>query len=143
MRKLTIILLLLSLLAGCSKQHEVSDKMLVVSVVPLKYVVENIVGDDFDIEVVVPTGASPETYEPTPAQMENIESAKMIDIIYNTAHKSFLVEYGSAALGIVGCLDKAVSGETNVMTLLDGKTGAEQAINNYIAETKASLLGYK
>jgi hypothetical protein len=29
------------------------------------------------------------------------------------------------------------------MTLLDGKTGAEQAINNYIAETKASLLGYK
>jgi hypothetical protein len=73
----------------------------------------------------------------------DIESAKMIDIIYNTAHKSFLVEYGSAALGIVGCLDKAVSGETNVMTLLDGKRGAEQAINNYIAETKASLLGYK
>ena len=75
-------------------------------------------------------------------RVARIESAKMIDIIYNTAHKSFLVEYGSAALGIVGCLDKAVSGETNVMTLLDGMTVAEQALNNYIAETKASLLGY-
>ena len=73
----------------------------------------------------------------------DIESAKMIDIIYETAHKSFLVEYSGAALGITGCLNTAIDGETNINTLLDGKRGAEQAINNFIAETKASLLGYQ
>ena len=73
----------------------------------------------------------------------DIESAKMVDIIYNSAHKSFLVEYSSAANGITGCLNAAIEGETNVMTLIDQKGGAEQAINNYIAETKASLLGYQ
>jgi hypothetical protein len=73
----------------------------------------------------------------------DIESAKMVDIIYNSAHKSFLVEYAGASLNITGCLNGAVEGNTNIMTLLDGKTGAEQAVNNYIAETKASLLGYK
>ena len=73
----------------------------------------------------------------------DIESAKMVDIIYNSAHKSFLVEYAGVSLSITGCLDKAVAGNTNIMTLLDEKTGAEQAVNNYIAETKASLLGYK
>ena len=73
----------------------------------------------------------------------DIESAKMVDIIYASAHKSFLIEYSGAALGITGCLDSAVQGNTNVMTLLSAKTGAEQAMNNYIAETKALLLGYK
>ena len=73
----------------------------------------------------------------------DIESAKMVDIIYKSAHKSFLIEYSGAANGIVGCLDSAVAGNTNVMTLLDAKRGAEQAMNNYIAETKALLLGYQ
>ena len=73
----------------------------------------------------------------------DIESAKMIDIIYETAHKSFLIEYSDAASGICGVLSSAVASNTNVMTLLDAKSGAEQAINNYIAETKASLLGYQ
>ena len=73
----------------------------------------------------------------------DVESAKMVDTIYHTAHKSFLIEYSDAASGVCGTLSTAISGNTNVMTLLDGKRGAEQAINNYIAETKASLLGYK
>ena len=72
----------------------------------------------------------------------DIESAKMVDIIYESAHKSFLVEYSGMSNGITNCLNAAVDGNTNVMTLLDGKTGAEQAINNYIAETKALMLGY-
>lgn len=92
MRKLTSILLLALLLIGCSQQKKVSDKTLVVSVVPLKYIVENIVGDDFDIEVVVPVGASPETYEPTPAQMEKIESAKIIFAVGLMGFENTLIE---------------------------------------------------
>ena len=72
----------------------------------------------------------------------DIESAKMVDIIYASAHKSFLVEYAGASLSITNCLNSAVEGNTNVMTLIAGKSGAEQAINNYITETKATILGY-
>ena len=73
----------------------------------------------------------------------DIESAKMVDIIYNTAHKSFLIEYSGAALGITGCMNSAVEANSNtIRSLLDGKRGAEQTINTYIAETKATLLGY-
>ena len=73
----------------------------------------------------------------------DIESAKMVDIIYNSAHKSFLVEYASAANNIPGCMNAAVEANTNTITsLLESKSGAEQAINQYISETKASLMGY-
>lgn len=33
-----------------------------VSILPLRSLVQGIVGDDFDIEVLVPPGASPETF---------------------------------------------------------------------------------
>jgi zinc transport system substrate-binding protein len=39
--------------------------------------VENIGGDKVDVTVMVPPGASPHTYEPTPGQMEELSRAKM------------------------------------------------------------------
>lgn len=53
------------------------NKLLVVSILPLKYLVENIAGNDFAVEVLVPPGASPETYEPTPAQMVTVTESKL------------------------------------------------------------------
>ena len=44
----------------------------------LKSIVEQIVGDDFEIQVIVPKGASPETFEPTPRQFVEINKARMI-----------------------------------------------------------------
>lgn len=78
MKKYIGMLISLMLLAGCSQSPKPLDKTMVVSIMPLKYIVENIVGDDFAIEVVVPIGATPETYEPTPIQIEQIECADMI-----------------------------------------------------------------
>ncbi len=65
------------LLVGCGKA-EMTDAEIIVSIEPLKYIVEEIVGDDFKIEVLVPAGVSPETYEPTPRQMNTIGKAQMI-----------------------------------------------------------------
>jgi zinc transport system substrate-binding protein len=65
------------LLVGCNNAKPPKADM-VVSIEPLKYIVESIVGDDFTIEVLVPSGTSPETYEPTPRQMSEISDAKMI-----------------------------------------------------------------
>lgn len=50
----------------------------VVSIEPLKYLIDNIVGDDFEVTVLVPSGASPETYEPVPAQIRAVEEANLL-----------------------------------------------------------------
>lgn len=51
---------------------------LVVSVLPVKYIVNSIVGKDFEITVLVPPGSSPETYEPTPQQLMSMSDATFI-----------------------------------------------------------------
>lgn len=49
--------------------------MVSVSVLPQKYFVEQIAGDTLDVNVVVPKGASPATYEPKPKQMVNLQKS--------------------------------------------------------------------
>lgn len=49
-----------------------------VSIAPLKPLIHEIVGDDFDIEVLVPAGASPETFEPTPKQFVALNEARLV-----------------------------------------------------------------
>lgn len=66
------------LLFGCREQKIIIENRAVVSIAPLKPLVENILGDDFEVSVLVPQGASPETFEPTPKQLREIESARFV-----------------------------------------------------------------
>ena len=47
-----------------------------VSIAPLQYITEQIADSDFRINVLVPSGASPETYEPSPAQMQQVAQSQ-------------------------------------------------------------------
>lgn len=68
------------LLAACSVA-EPPREQLSVSIEPLNFLTRQIAGDDFEINVLVPPAASPETYEPTPAQMKRVaNSAAYIEI---------------------------------------------------------------
>lgn len=49
-----------------------------VSILPLKAIAEAIVGGDYPISVLVPAGASPETFEPTPKQFVDLNRAQLI-----------------------------------------------------------------
>jgi len=49
-----------------------NENQISVSILPQKYFIEKIAGDDFNINVLIPPGASPATYEPTPAQMKGV-----------------------------------------------------------------------
>ena len=73
-------LCLLSLVAaGCTPHSRQAEKeQLYVSILPLRSLVEQIVGDDFKIDVLVPTGASPESFEPTPRQYVALNRSKLI-----------------------------------------------------------------
>lgn len=71
-------LLATTLLFACGgrEQHPKADMM--VTIAPLKYIVEQITAGDFTVGVMVPTGASPETFDPTPRQMAEVSDAKML-----------------------------------------------------------------
>lgn len=70
MRTAYLYLLFLSLFAtGCTSSTRQTDKeQLYVSILPLRSLVEQIVGDDFKVDVLVPAAPAPKGFEPTPRQ---------------------------------------------------------------------------
>lgn len=78
---LALLALLAALLpAACSDGRAAaeSDGTICVSIPPLKSLVTAIVEDDFPIVVLVPPGASPETFEPTPKQLVAVRRAQWL-----------------------------------------------------------------
>lgn len=78
MRKLTAYLLAAVLISSCTPTQTADENTLYVSILPLRSIVQGIVGDDFEIEVLVPPGASPETFEPTARQFVNLNKAQLV-----------------------------------------------------------------
>lgn len=92
----TILMLTALLFAGCNGEggkHSKAD--VVVSIEPIKYLVERVVGDDLSLRVLVPAGTGPETYEPTPRDIVSVIDAKMV---FSTG----LIEFENILLNKVG-----------------------------------------
>ena len=77
----------LLLLISCSSGTEDTGKPVIsVSILPQQYFIEQIGGDLFDVNVMIPPGASPATYEPTFSQLSNLERS----VVYmKTGHLGF------------------------------------------------------
>ena len=61
------------ILISCQQNdRQTVSRMLSVSIEPLRYLTEQITDNDFEINVLVPPGSGPETYEPTPSQMRQL-----------------------------------------------------------------------
>lgn len=78
---LCITVFILCLSTSCHRLDRNVDTI-TVSIDPLRFITEQITGNDFEIQVLVPPGSSPETYEPTSAQM------------MQTAHSKAYIEIG-------------------------------------------------
>lgn len=89
------------LLAACTSNKQQNDNTLYVSILPLQSLVEGIVGEDFDIEVLVPAGASPETFEPTPRQFVGLSKAQLV---FNVG----LIDFETTLLGKMEQQEKVV-----------------------------------
>lgn len=78
MKRLLYIAVLL-VLTGCSGARD-NDRRdtITVSIAPLRYLVEAITGDDFRVEVLIPAGASPETFEPTARQIATMADSRAV-----------------------------------------------------------------
>ncbi len=76
-RLIPIYMVLLSVFS-CTGVQDKNDHTIFVSIAPLKHIVNEITEGDFDIEVLVPSGASPETFEPTPKQFIALNKSQLV-----------------------------------------------------------------
>jgi len=94
---------------GCASGVRQEENRISVSILPIKYWIDEISGGDFEVTVVVPSGASPETYEPTPTQMKEVSRS-----------------YGYIQIGLIDFEQPLVRGikennpELSILTLSDG-----------------------
>lgn len=73
-----VIFLFLTLIVSCSRQEMNEEKIrVVVSIPPLAEFVEKIGGDKVSVSVMVPPGASPHTYEPSPVQLVEVGESRI------------------------------------------------------------------
>ncbi len=83
------------LVSGCTQNNRRTEKpILTVSILPQKFFVEKIAGDQFKVNVMIPPGESPATYDPTPQQMaELIKSEIYFRIGYIEFEKTWIREF--------------------------------------------------
>ena len=70
------MVLIVCLFTACDSKQSTSTKpTLTVTLEPLRYFTETIAGDKFKVVSMVPKGSSPETYDPTPQQLVNLDKS--------------------------------------------------------------------
>ncbi|MFZ5938973.1 MAG: metal ABC transporter solute-binding protein, Zn/Mn family [Bacteroidota bacterium] len=92
-KALLFLSVLLMLTSGCvrSGTAESQKTQITVSILPEVYFVRQIAGDLADINVMIPPGASPATYEPTPQQLhELLKSTLYMKIGYSAFESSWM-----------------------------------------------------
>lgn len=67
-----VVLMFLSLMSCTNREIKKNEKLISVSIAPQKYFIERIAENDFDVNVLVLPGASPETYEPLASQIKKV-----------------------------------------------------------------------
>ena len=69
------LIILAIFLAGCRKAEPAASRTLFVSIAPQQEAVQRIAGDAWEVRVLVPTGANPETYSPDAATLNRLARA--------------------------------------------------------------------
>ncbi len=116
MRKYYLFILFPILLLACQmgnkKETSGQKAVLTVTIEPQRYFLEQIVGDAFKINTLVPPGTSPETYEPAPSVMMEMGNS----LIY------FMV----GDLGFERAWSKRLAANNPNITLVECATGIER-----------------
>lgn len=99
-----IYILLATLFLSCNGTPTQPEADIIVSIEPLKYIVEEITEGDFRVDVLVPQGTSPETFDPAPRQIMALDKAQMVFAVG-------LIDFEQALLKRVG---------KNITNLSDG-----------------------
>ncbi len=76
MRHFTTYMALFLFLCSCQSDGVKNDRLVIsVSILPQQYFIERIAGDLVEVNVMIPRGASPATYEPTVSQLTSLDQS--------------------------------------------------------------------
>jgi zinc transport system substrate-binding protein len=75
MRKILFFLVPVLIISCGRNDRDQGNKIITVSIAPFKYFVEEIAGNDFTVNIMVPAGADPHTYEPFPEQINKLRKS--------------------------------------------------------------------
>lgn len=101
------LLLAVILAVGCSSTATKNDDTSIyVTIAPLKQIVEDITCNDFNVNILVPNGASPETFEPTAKQIAELTDSHMV--------------FGTGLIDFERGLTAKLDSKTTVVNLSDG-----------------------
>lgn len=107
---------------ACGGKQQPS-KEIIVSIEPLRYLVEQITQGAVEVGVLVPAGASPETFDPTPRQMTEVEGAKLL-------LTTGLIDFEKNLLERIGDKDKMVDLSRGV-DLIEGEHSHAEATHEH------------
>lgn len=60
---------------SCNRSEKVDKATIAVAIEPQQYILEQLVGDRYDVVSLIPSGANPEMFDPTFADMEKVTNA--------------------------------------------------------------------
>lgn len=105
MKNLIVLIVAFIFFVSCGaspRERMLSKKPIVtVSIAPQKYFVEQIAGDYFDVNVILPPGSVPEDFEPTPRQVKKIANSKVYFYIGHLGfEKSWIKKFTDSAKGV-------------------------------------------
>ena len=114
MTRLAIFLASITLLSACASKSVSDDKKTIfVSITPLKAIIEELTYGDFTVEVLVPQGSSPESYDPTARQLTEASDAQLLfttglitfeqNLVDRIAHKERLINLSEGIELLAGC----------------------------------------
>lgn len=87
MPKFTYIILVIFTIIGCNSTQTIENRHTVtVSIIPQKFFVNKIAGNWLSVNVMIPPGSSPATYDPTPQQMKSLSKSQAY---FRIGHISF------------------------------------------------------
>lgn len=66
-----------------SSQNQTSDAKIAATIFPIYDITKNIAGDEIEVTLILPPGASPHTYEPTPS---DIKSLTDVEVVYTIGY---------------------------------------------------------
>ncbi len=88
------------LLLSCGGKRD-DNRVITVTIEPLRYFAEQLVGDRAEVTTLVPKGSSPETYEPTAQQMVALGNSMMFIKVGNLGfERTWVAKLGDLADGI-------------------------------------------
>lgn len=79
MKRILLFATIIAIFAACGNKtkKQIGERIITVTIEPLRYFTEAIAGDKFTVMSIVPKGVSPETYDPTPRQLVDLGKSEV------------------------------------------------------------------